>query len=295
MKILLSGASGLIGSALTPLLTQKGHSVTPLSRKGPGVVWDPEKGPLDTAALEGFEAVIHLAGESIADGRWNVEKKQRIRDSRIKGTQLLAEALTRLKLPPRTLICASAIGFYGNRGSETLRETSTSGTDFLAEVCRGWEASAAIAAQRGIRVVNTRFGIILSQRGGALKKMLLPFKLGVGGKIGPGTQYMSWVTLDDVLGALLHTLQNDPLRGPVNVVSPHAVTNEEFTKTLGRVLSRPTIFPLPTPIARIALGEMADALLLSSQKVEPAVLQQSGFAFKYPQLEGALRHLLLNN
>ncbi|OGR93544.1 MAG: TIGR01777 family protein [Elusimicrobia bacterium RIFCSPLOWO2_01_FULL_59_12] len=293
MKILMSGSTGLVGSALVPYLANKSHSVTRLVRKGQsGISWNPDAGSIDTAALEGFDAVIHLAGESIASGRWTAAKKQRIRDSRVRGTHQLAEVLTALKLPPRTLLCASAIGFYGDRGEEILREENPAGTGFLAEVCRAWEAAAATAALKGIRVVYLRFGVILSPAGGALAKMLVPFKLGVGGKIGPGNQYMSWIAIDDVLGAVLHALSNPVLKGPVNVVAPDPVTNLAFTKTLGRVLWRPTIVPLPAFAARLAFGEMADELLLASQRVEPRMLHKSGYAFRYPELEGALRHLL---
>jgi uncharacterized protein (TIGR01777 family) len=297
MKILVSGSTGLVGSALVPRLKAEGHEVLRLVRsaptKGTGeVYWNPEKGTLDAEEIEGVEGVVHLAGESIAEGRWTEEKKQRIRESRVKGTTLISETLARLKTRPRVLVSASAVGFYGSRGDEHLNEQSASGDDFLAEVCRAWELSTQAAAQSGVRVVYLRFGVILSSEGGALAKMLTPYKMGVGGKLGSGEQYMSWITLDDAVGAILHALETDALRGPVNVVAPQASTNYEFTKTLGHVLSRPTIFPMPAFAARLMFGEMADATLLASQRVEPARLQESGFVFKYPELEGALKHVL---
>ncbi|HEV3136677.1 MAG TPA: TIGR01777 family oxidoreductase [Pirellulales bacterium] len=298
MKILISGASGLIGSSLAFALDAAGHSLNRLvrdeSRGAAGdVVWNPATGAIAASALAPFDAIVHLAGESIAAGRWTAEKKERIRASRVHGTRVLAEALAKLPPRPRTLMSASAIGFYGNRDDELLDESSSPGNDFLAEVCQSWEAAAEPAAKAGVRVVHPRFGVVLSGQGGALKKMLLPFRLGLGGRIGSGRQYMSWVALDDVVGAIIHALDAAALRGAVNVVAPNPVTNLEFTKTLGRVLSRPTIFPMPAVVARAAFGEMADALLLSSQRVRPAKLQAAGYAFKFPTLAGALRHVLL--
>jgi uncharacterized protein (TIGR01777 family) len=295
MKVLISGSTGLIGSALIPYLESKGITGTRLSRRGPDIAWNPETGKLETSALEGFDAVVHLAGENIASGRWTAEQKQRIRDSRVKGTRLLAESLARLQDPPKSLICASAVGYYGNRGDEVLREDSLSGSGFLAETCREWEAAAGAAAAKGIRVVHLRFGVVLSARGGALAKMLMPFKLGVGGKIGSGHQYMSWVALDDAVSIIHHALITPTLQGPVNAVAPDAPTNATYTQTLGRVLARPTVLPMPAFAAKLAFGEMADELLLASQRVEPRALHKSGYAFRYPNLEGALRHVLSNN
>jgi uncharacterized protein (TIGR01777 family) len=297
MKILVTGSSGLVGSALLPFLTGGGHQVIRLRRSSPeaagsGLAWDPAEGRLDPAILEGFDLVVHLAGESIATGRWNADKKIRIRRSRVDGTRLLCEALSRLSRPPRAVLCASAIGYYGSRGEEILREESAPGHDFLAEVCQAWEAAAQPAIQKAIRVVHLRFGVILSATGGALAKMLLPFRLGAGGVIGNGGQYMSWITLDDAVGAIHHAIGTESLKGPVNAVAPKPVTNREYTRTLGAVLGRPTLLPMPAFAARLALGEMADALLLSSARVEPARLLATGYRFRHPDLETALRSLL---
>lgn len=296
MRILVTGSSGLIGSALVSSLTSGGHSVTRLVRTEPQpgrpeVRWDPAAGWIDTAGLEGHEGVVHLAGENIT-GRWTPAKKARLRDSRVKGTRLLAESLAKLTQPPRVLVCASAVGYYGDRGEEILREESAAGRGFLAEVCRQWEAAAQPAAEKGIRVVLLRIGVVLSPKGGALATMLLPFRLGLGGKIGSGKQYISWISLDDLVGIIEYALTTESLRGVVNAVAPQAVTNLEFTKTLGRVLRRPTLFPMPAFAARLALGELADELLLASARVEPARIRAAGYQFRYPELEGALRHLL---
>ncbi|HKB06962.1 MAG TPA: TIGR01777 family oxidoreductase [Candidatus Polarisedimenticolia bacterium] len=297
MRILVSGSTGLVGSALVPRLAAGGHTVVRLVRAKAipgenGIAWNPATGILEAPALEGFDAVIHLAGESIASGRWTHAKKARIRDSRVVGTALLADRIAGLSRPPGVLLCASAIGFYGHRGDETLREDSAPGKDFLGRVCRDWEAAAEPAARKGVRVVRLRFGVILSPLGGALAKMLTPFRLGLGGPIGDGRQYMSWIAIDDAVDSLLHALTAKLSPGPVNIVSPNPATNAEFTQTLGRVLGRPAFMPMPAFAARLAFGEMADALLLSSQRVAPDRLVASGYAFRYPALEPALRHLL---
>jgi uncharacterized protein (TIGR01777 family) len=257
--------------------------------------WDPAEGQIESSGLEGLDAVVHLAGENIAAGRWTAEQKAKIRDSRIKGTELLCSTLARLARPPKVLVSASAVGYYGDRGAESLREESPPGSGFLAEVSRQWEAATEATARMEIRVALPRFGVVLSPAGGALAKMLPPFRMGAGGKLGSGKQYMSWVALDDAVGAIHQMLSDGALRGPVNVVAPNPVTNLEFTKTLGRVLSRPTVASVPSFAARLVFGEMADALLLASTRVEPAKLQNAGYRFRYPELEGALRHLLGKN
>jgi uncharacterized protein len=296
MRIAITGSSGLIGNTLIPFLTTGGHSVTRIVRRdrasGPTVRWDPVLGTIDQDGLEGHDAIVHLAGENIAGGRWNTRRKRAIRDSRLEGTGLLCDALNRLQKPPKTLVCASAIGFYGNRGDEVLDERFAAGEGFLAELCKEWEALTESVRPRGIRVVNVRFGIVLSAAGGALAAMLTPFKLGVGGVIGSGRQYISWVGIDDVIGAIHHAITCEALNGPVNVVAPNPVTNHEFTKTLGRVLRRPTVLPMPAFAARIALGEMADELLLASIRVVPRRLEETGYKFRDAQLEPALRHVL---
>ena len=295
MKVLISGATGLIGSALIPALESGGHEVSRLTRSpasSEDVGWDPSSGRIDASRLEGHDAVVHLAGESIGEGRWTPEKKRRILESRREGTRLLAETIAGLPEPPEVLVSASAVGYYGDRGNELLREESEPGSDFLAEVCRAWEAAADPAREAGIRVVHPRNGIVLSTEGGALARTLPIFKLGGGGRIGSGRQWWSWVAIDDVAGAYVHAITEDSLEGPLNVGSPNPLTNAEYTRVLGRVLNRPTVFPLPAPAARLVLGEVADALLLASQRVEPAKLRESGYEFRYPELEGALRHLI---
>jgi uncharacterized protein len=296
MKILISGSHGLVGSALTKSLEAQNHEVFRLVRHAPNsqteVEWSPDRYSIALARIEGFDAVVSLAGENIAEGRWTDEKKKRIRESRVKGTKLLGDALANLSAPPRTFICASAIGYYGNRGDEMLTENSERGNDFLADVCAEWEQATALAAEKGIRVVNARFGIILDQEGGALKKMLPPFRMGVGGKLGSGKQWMSWITLDDVIGALNFALTNEALQGPVNYVAPNPVTNTEFTKTLGKVLSRPTLFPVPAFAIKLLFGEMGETLLLGSLRVQPARLAEAGYSFKHAELGAALRDIL---
>lgn len=296
MRILVSGSTGLVGSDLVSTLKTAGSSVVRLVRRagapGETVSWDPAAGKLDAADLEGFDAVVHLAGESIAAARWSAAQKAKIRDSRVVGTRLLCETLARLSAPPKVLVSASAIGLYGDRGTEVLDEKSAPGKGFLADVCREWEAATQAAEQKGIRTVHCRFGMILSPRGGGLAKMLTPFKMGVGGVLGSGKQIVSWIALDDVIGALQHAIANSGIVGPLNVTAPRPVTNAEFTKTLGRVLGRPTIMPMPAFAARLAFGEMADELLLSSTHAAPQVLQATGYTFRFPELESALRHLL---
>jgi uncharacterized protein (TIGR01777 family) len=297
MKILVTGSSGLIGTALVSSLTSSGHEVTRLVRRQPkagekATHWDPIAGSIDASALEGLDAVVHLAGENIAE-RWTAAKKARIRDSRVKGTQLLCETLTRLSSPPKVLVSASAIGYYGDRGEETLTDDSPPGRGFLPEVCRAWEAATEPARQHGLRVVQLRLGVVLSAAGGALAKMLPPFRLGLGGVLGSGQQYMSWIALDDAVGAIQHALVIDALQGPTNAASPRAVTNQEFTKTLGKVLGRPTAIPLPAFAARLMFGEMADELLLASARIQPTKLLASGYQFRYPKLEEALQHVLV--
>jgi uncharacterized protein len=295
MKVLVSGSSGLIGSALRPALQSAGHDVIRLIRRPAAepdeVEWRPDAPTFDRSVLEGLEAVIHLAGENIA-GRWSESKKQRIRSSRVEGTRLLSDALAGLERPPHTFVGASAIGYYGDRADEPLDEHSPPGEGFLPEVCQAWEAAADPLRAAGTRVVHLRTGVVLSPRGGALAKLLLPFKLGAGGKVGSGRQYWSWIAIDDVVGAYLHALAHDSLTGPANATAPHPATNTEFTKALGRVLRRPTILPLPAFAAKLGLGEMADALLLASARVLPRRLEASGFTFRYPTLEPALRHVL---
>ena len=295
MDVLVSGSTGLIGSALVSALEEGGHRVRRLTRSGGSsedvVLWDPSAGEIDAGRIEGVDAVVHLAGENIA-GRWTDAKKARIRDSRVRGTRLLAETLARLPTPPVVMVSASAAGYYGDRGNELLSEESAPGDNFLAGVGQEWEAAADPAREAGVRVVNPRFGIVLSTEGGALGTTLPIFKLGVGGKIGSGRQYWSWIAIDDVVGAILHVLTKDSLEGPVNVTVPDPPTNSEYTSVLGRVLGRPTVFPLPAPAARIMLGQLADELLLASQRIEPARLKETGYSYRYPELEGALRHLL---
>jgi uncharacterized protein len=297
MKILVSGASGLVGSAVVSNLSSKGADVLQLVRGAQRqeenqILWNPEKGIEEANRLEALDAVIHLAGEPIAEGRWTEEKKRRIRESRVRGTGILAKTLAGLERKPSALLSASAVGYYGSRGSEILTEESQPGDDFLARVCREWEEATAPASGAGIRVVHMRFGIILSSEGGALAKMLTPFKLGVGGRLGSGDQYMSWIALDDVVGVIDYLLEKDSLSGPVNTVAPQPVTNSEFTKVLGEALSRPTLFPVPKFAMRIAFGEMADIALLASQRAEPARLKSSGYVFKFPELGAALKHIL---
>jgi uncharacterized protein (TIGR01777 family) len=294
MEVLISGATGLIGSALTPELEARGHTVRRLTRhprREGDLRWDIDAGTVE-GDLSGIGAVVHLAGESIAEGRWTEEKKRRILESRQKGTRLLAETVAELDEPPSVMVSVSATGYYGDRGNELLTEESGSGDLFLSEVCREWEAAADPAREAEIRVVHPRLGIVLSTEGGALGATLPIFKLGGGGKIGSGGQYWSWVSFDDVIGAIIHMMVTEDLSGPVNVVTSDPPTNAEYTRVLGKVLNRPTFFTVPAPAARIMLGEITDELLLASARVEPVRLQEAGYSFRHPELEGALRHLL---
>ena len=297
MKVLISGSTGLVGSALVKLLTSDGHNVTRLVRPGGpithgSVLWDPQNGLLDSEAIEGHDAVVHLAGENIAARRWTPDQKKRIRESRVRGTSLLCGRLRSLKSPPAVALFASAIGIYGDRSDEELTEQSTPGSGFLASVTKEWEAASDVLAETSVRVVKLRIGVVLSNDGGALARMLPVFKLGLGGKIGSGCQYMSWIAIDDLLNIVKYVLSHDNISGPVNAVSPNPVTNEEFTKKLGKLLSRPTIFSVPRPALKLAAGEMGNELLLTSTRVLPEKLISIGFRFAYPDLEQALRHVL---
>ena len=291
MKIAIAGASGLVGSALIPSLTKDGATITRLVRTTPKpgeIEWHPNQDQLNAQALEGFDVIINLAGENIAS-RWTDEQKRKIRDSRVSGTYLLSEAIAKMSAKPEVFVCASATGIYGDRDDETLDEQSESGGGFLAGVCREWEKACEPAIRAGVRVVNLRLGPILAREGGMLAKLLTPFKMGMGGKVGSGRQYVSWVALEDVVNAIKLAINDQSIRGPVNIVSPNPVTNEEFTRTLGHVLNRPTALAIPPFAARLAFGEMADEMLLAGQKVLPKKLLAMGFEFKYPELEAALR------
>ena len=297
-RVLVSGISGPIGAALIPSLASSGARIARLTRAGSRVgpvaaetiPWDPTK-PISPDVVSGFDAVIHLAGESIV-GRWSTTKKAEIRDSRVIGTRNLAEALATAKNKPQVFICGSAIGYYGNRGDEVLNEKSAPGAGFLAEVCREWEAATQPAAEAGIRSVQIRIGVVLSPQGGALGKMLTPFKMGVGGRIGNGRQWMSWIDVADLVGAIHHILKTDLLHGPVNLVAPKPVTNAEFTRTLASTLSRPALFPLPVFAVKLVFGEMGETVLLGSQRVEPAQLMTSGYEFRFSELRDSLENTL---
>jgi uncharacterized protein (TIGR01777 family) len=294
-RVAISGATGLVGTELTGLLRNAGHSVLGISRskRTPDtIVWDPAKGVTNPQQLESVDAIVHLAGENIAGARWTPAVKERIRISRVEGTKNLVSALASISKRPTTLVCASAIGFYGNRGDEVLRESSPAGTGYLAEVCQDWERAAMAAEDLGIRVVCIRIGVVLSPKGGALAKMLMPFKLGLGGIIGSGKQYWSWIGLNDLVRAIAFSIEHDSIRGPINAVAPEPLTNLDFTKTVGRALHRPTVFPLPGFMASLVLGEMANDLLLASTRVIPEKLQQSGFKFEQPDLKSCLEYEL---
>ena len=296
MRFLVSGSSGLIGSALIPELIRGGHRVVRLVRGassgGEGTTnWDPERRTIDRPALEGFDAVVHLAGEPLL-GRWTAVKKRRIGDSRVVGTAVLAQALATLQRRPSVLVCASAAGYYGDRGAEILTEESAPGRGFLADVCREWESAAAPAREAGIRVVNVRTGLVLAREGGLLKTMLLPFQLGLGGPIGSGKSYWSWITLDDLIAVYQFAITRESLAGAVNAAAPHPVTNAEFARTLGAVLRRPAVLPVPRLALRLVFGREAADDMLSGFRLQPARLEAAGFRFQYPELEPALRHVL---
>jgi len=300
MQILMTGASGLVGTTLTAELRAAGDTVNRFVRPGTDsthsnsgdVTWDPQTGEMNLPAAEGADAVINLAGASIGGGRWTANRKALLRSSRVDLTEHLVTALARLKSPPKIFISASAIGFYGDRGEESLTEASSSGKDFLSKITRDWEAAAIKAEQFGARTVLARFGIILSKNGGALPQMLTPFKLGAGGKLGSGKQWMSWISLDDAITAIRTAITDANLSGPINIVAPNPARNADFTRALAKVLHRPAILPAPAFALRLALGEMADALLLSSQRVVPEKLTQQHFKFQYADLESALRRAL---
>jgi hypothetical protein len=302
MKVFVTGASGFIGSALMRALREAEQEAVALVRRAPRpgtgelppppeIQWDPA-GAIDGTKFSGADAVVHLAGESVATGRWNAERKARILNSRVQGTQTVAASMARAKPRPRVLVCASANGIYGDTGNIVVTEAAPSGSTFLAEVGRQWEDATRAASDAGIRVVNLRLGMVLSGDGGALPRMLPPFRLGVGGRLGNGRQWVSWITLDDVVALILHALTNDLLRGPVNAVAPTPVTNADFTRALGAVLHRPTVFPVPAFVVRAAFGQLADELLLASNRAVPQAALASGFKFRYPEIKGALEHVL---
>jgi len=296
-KVAVTGASGLVGREIVPTLRRNGFEVLRLVRRAPSaadeVQWDPDQGTIDSEGLRGVSGAIHLAGDNVASGRWTEAKKAKIRDSRVRGTELLARALAELSPKPRVLVSASATGYYGARGDEALDESATQGDGFLASVCGEWEAAASVARDAGVRVVCARIGVVLASSGGALAKMKMPFLLGLGGRIGDGTQYMSWITLEDLVSALVFALERDDIEGPVNFVSPTPVTNADFTAALGRVLKRPTVLPVPKFALRLGVGsDMANEMLIGGARVVPALLHARGFRWEHTTLEPALRSLL---
>ncbi len=298
MRVLITGATGLIGTALTAFCREQGVETVSLVRKPPvapnssHIQWDPNKAILNPEHLEGFDAVVHLAGENIAGGRWTQERKRRIFESRVRGTSLLSAALTACAAPPKTFISASAVGYYGDGGDELLDETAPPGRGFLAETCQAWEQAAHPVPDAGIRTVFLRTGMVLSKSGGALERMVPPFRFGLGGPLGLGRRWMSWIALDDMARLIVHCLKNTSLSGPVNVVAPHPVRNVVFARTLGRLLCRPALLPTPPLVLRLAFGEMARELLLSSTRAVPTRLEGAGFVWNHPEIEGALRFCL---
>lgn len=298
MRIVVSGASGLVGSALTLSLEAQGEEVYRLVRRGPApgareITWDPAHGEILTSALEGMDAVVHLSGDNISEGSWTEEKKDRIYRSRVDSTRFLCDVLTRLERPPKVWVCASAIGYYGSRGDQELDEDSAPGNGFLTKVCLDWEAAAQPAAAHGIRVVNLRIGVVLSPKGGAFPKMAAPFKKGFGGMLGDGQAFMSWITIVDLQEAIRFCIGNDSISGPVNAVAPHPINNREFTQTLGRVLSRPAMLPLPGFVIRLMLGEeKTRELLLASVRAHPKRLQSAGFSFQHPDINTAIQWIV---
>jgi uncharacterized protein len=293
--VAITGASGLIGRLLTETLRARGTRVRPLVRReasGDQIHWDPAQGTVDREALEGASAVIHRAGENVGAGRWSEARKKRILDSRVQGTGLIASCVAQMSIRPACLISASAVGWYGSRGDETLDETASGGDDFLAGVCAQWEASTQAASDAGIRVVHARMGVVLDPEGGALAKMLLPFKMGAGGRVGDGHQWMSWISRPDVVNALIHLMNDETMRGPVNIVAPKPVTNVTFTRALGKALRRPTLFPVPAMAIKTMFGEMGEATVLASQRALPGKLTAAGFAFEHSTVDAALKAAL---
>jgi len=300
MKIIISGASGLVGSALTNAFRAEGHSLLHLARPGRRlstheIRWDPPSAQVDVPALEAADAVVHLSGAKISEGRWTPERKRVLRSSRIDSTRLLVDSLAQLRQKPHVFVSASAVGYYGNRGDQILTESSEPGGDFLSLLARDWEAEASRPAQAGIRAVILRFGVILSNHGGALPQMIRPFKFGVGGRLGSGRQWLSWIALEDVLGVVRSAIADAHIQGPVNVVAPDPVRNADFARIVGRTLHRPALFPAPKFMLRLALGEMADTLLLASQRVLPDQLLKANYTFQFRELETALKTLLKSN
>jgi hypothetical protein len=296
MKVLVTGASGFIGTALVSALRQSGHEAIALVRRTPRpgaaeIQWDPG-GAIDGTKFSGADAVVHLAGESVASGRWNEQRKARILNSRVQGTQTIAASIARANPRPRVLVTASANGIYGDTGDKVVTEAEPAGTTFLAEVGRQWEQATRAASDAGIRTVMLRIGIVLSAQGGALARMLPPFRVGVGGRIGDGRQWMAWITVDDLIALFLHALKTESVRGAVNAVAPNPVTNADFTRALGAVLKRPTLFPVPAYVVRTVFGQMGEELLLSSNRAVPKAALASGFQFRYPEIRGALEHVL---